>query len=259
MGILLSAVAGRLGLVRLLDAPAAVRPDDAKGYWQSALKDEDKGLLVTTPTPTPVEPIHSVYLHKFYRGDPSKKQVALTFDDGPHPAWTPKLLAVLKKYHVKATFFVVGMRAEKNPELIRQEVADGHCIANHTYHHNRLAKDPVAMVSAEIQQCSAVIKQITGKAPRFFRPPGGTFDTQVTDTVDSLGYLTVLWTVNTGDFERPTAQVIEDRALRGVRNGAIFLFHDGVPQTIEALPEIITKLRAQGYEFVTIDEMVDQR
>lgn len=224
--------------------------------WQDTLKDEDRSLLVAVPAPSQLEAVHSATFEKIYRGNRNKKLIALTFDDGPHPGKTPQLLAVLRQYNVHATFFVVGKRAEEDPELVQQEVADGHCIGDHTYHHDRLTQIPNADMAPEITACADVIKKITGKYPRYFRPPGGTFDREVTNTAQQLGYKVVLWSINPGDFERPTTQVLEDHILREANNGAIILFHDGVQQTIDALPTIITKLRARGFQFVTIDEMV---
>ncbi len=219
------------------------------------MTDEDKHLLVATPAPRQVELVRESNFRKFYRGNPAYKEVALTFDDGPYTESTPQLLATLRQYHVKATFFVVGARIEEHPELLKEHVADGHSLANHTYHHDRLTKVPNAAVPAEITECTEIIKKVTGKTTRLFRPPGGTFDREVTDIAQALGYQTILWTINTGDFETKDPKVVERRALQGVENGSIILFHDRV-STAKALPNIITTLRNQGYRFVTIEEMM---
>ena len=225
-------------------------------YWTSAMKDEDKSLLVATPAPRQVESVRESTFYKFYRGNPNRKEIALTFDDGPHVNSTPKLLETLKQYHVKATFFIVGSRAAEHPELVEEEALAGHCLANHTYHHDRLTKVPNAAVPSEITTCTDLIKKITGQTTHYFRPPGGTFDRKVTDIAQSLGYLTILWTVNTGDFETQDSNLIAQRALRHIENGSIILFHDRGMPTILALQQIIPELKNQGYRFVTIDEMV---
>jgi peptidoglycan/xylan/chitin deacetylase (PgdA/CDA1 family) len=263
LGLLLSAVCVLLAagyyMRQMRDAQAvgsAAQQASFSNSWQTLMKDEDRSQLMATPVPYQLEPMSGSSFHKIYRGDATKRQVALTFDDGPHPDSTPALLAMLKQYHVKATFFVVGMRAEQYPELIKAEAADGHCIANHTYHHDKLTDLGPVNLAMEIRACSDVIKKITGKAPVFFRPPGGSFDAQVTDAAQRQGLTTVLWTVNPGDFHRPGIATVEARALHDIGNGTIILFHDGVADTVAALPSIITKLRAQGYEFVTIEEMV---
>lgn len=122
--------------------------------WPDAMRDEEKTVLSAAPQPAQLEPLHSVFYNKFYRGDRSKKQVALTFDDGPHPLTTPLLLSVLRKYNVKATFFLVGERVDQYPELARAEVAEGHSIQNHTYHHERLPILTKAQLMEEVRRCA---------------------------------------------------------------------------------------------------------
>lgn len=202
---------------------------------------------------------HGQHFRKILEGDLSKKQVALTFDDGPHPAYTPKILRILKQYHARATFFVVGAQAQKYPQLIRAEIAAGSSVGNHTYDHVSLIKIPPAYVGTEIKACGQVIQQITGRAPHLFRPPGGTYDPAVAQMAEALGYTTVLWTDDPGDYASPGADVIYDRTLARVNNGAIILLHDGISQTIQMLPRLLQYLRANGYEIVTVDEMLRQQ
>jgi peptidoglycan-N-acetylglucosamine deacetylase len=194
---------------------------------------------------------------KLIRGDQQKRDIALTFDDGPHPAYTPQLLAILKRYDVKATFFVVGEMALKNPELIRAEKAAGHELGNHTFHHVNLTKIPISEVAIEWQACQDAIKSITGDTMRFCRPPGGDYDAQVIQSAMALHLTTVLWTDDPGDYASPGAQVIEVRILaqRNIENGGIILLHDGVQQTVDVLPQIIENLRARGFRFVTLSQM----
>ncbi len=198
------------------------------------------------------------HFRKILVGDLSKKQVALTFDDGPHPAYTPQILRILKQYNARATFFVVGAQAQKYPELIRAEVAAGSSVGNHTYDHVSLVKIPPAYVGTEIKACGQIIQQITGRAPHLFRPPGGTYDATVAQMSDALGYTMVLWTADPGDYAGPGADVILGRTLARVNNGAIILLHDGIGQTIQMLPRLLQYLRANGYETVTVDEMLKQ-
>ena len=188
-------------------------------------------------------------------GNRAKKQVALTFDDGPNTKITPQLLAVLKFYHVKASFFLVGARVDANPELVQAQYAEGHCLGNHTYHHDRLTNIGPTEYRAEIRDCSQAIVRAIGQSPRFFRPPGGRCDAQVTRTAEQLGCKTVLWTVNPGDYRHPDSARIENDVIGGARNGAIILLHDGVQETVDALPNIIENLRGRGFHFVTLDEM----
>jgi len=192
---------------------------------------------------------------KLVRGNPDIKAVALTFDDGPHPDYTPKLLEVLKKYNIKATFFVIGKMAEKHPELIKAEIKDGHLLGNHTFHHVNLTKIPEDEVQVEWQACNDVIKFITGINMGFCRPPGGDYDSCVINGAVNTGLTTVLWTDDPGDYARPGDKVIEDRIFKWINPGGIILLHDGVQQTIDVLPDIIEKLQKEGYKFVTVDEM----
>lgn len=197
--------------------------------------------------------------HKLMHGDRSIKQVALTFDDGPHPAYTPKILAILNRFNVKATFFLVGEMAEKYPDLVRAEVAAGHSIANHTYHHVNLLRIPPGAVATEIQACGDVLQAIAGRSIRLFRPPGGDYNRQVAEVAEALGYTTVLWTDDPGDYANPGKRTIEQRVLRAIGNGGIILVHDGIQQTVDVLPTIIRYLKRNGYQFVTVDEMLKRR
>ncbi len=194
--------------------------------------------------------------HKLIHGDREKKYIALTFDDGPHPKFTPRLLAFLKQYKVKATFFVVGEMAEKYPQLVKAEADEGHCVGNHTYHHVNLTKIDPGYVATEIEACNEVVKRITGHTPRYFRPPGGDYNHQTAEICEAMNQMMVLWSDDPGDFRKPGESVIELRLLNKVKGGAIILLHDGIEQTLAVLPQVIATLRKQGYEFVTIDQLV---
>ena len=198
-------------------------------------------------------------LSKILEGDTTKKEIALTFDDGPHTAYTPRLLAILKQYDVKATFFVVGEQAEKYPELVQAEEAAGDSIGNHTYDHVSLVKIPEDYVSTEIKACGEVIHSITDKTPHLFRPPGGVYDPRIAETSEALGYTTVLWTDDPGDYASPGTDVILSRTLGKASSGGIILLHDGIQQTIDVLPRIIQTLKSRGYKFVTVDQMLAER
>ena len=197
--------------------------------------------------------------HVLDHGDPRRKWLALTFDDGPHPAYTPKLLAILKQYNVRATFFLVGKMAEQYPDLVRAEMAAGHELGNHTYHHVNLLEIPVGAVATEIKACGEVIQGITGQAPGLFRPPGGDYDKRVAETAESLGYTMVLWTDDPADYASPGVKLVTSRVLCDLSDGGIVLLHDGVQQTVDLLAPLLAVLKAKGYEFVTADEMLPQR
>ena len=196
-----------------------------------------------------------IHYRTLMRGDPGVAAVALTFDDGPHPRFTPQILAILKRYGIKATFFVVGQMAAKYPDQIRAEQAGGHLLANHTYHHVNLTQIPAWLVPTEWQACQIVVRHLTGEKMRFCRPPGGHYDQNVISAAMQEGLTTVFWTANSGDYASPGARAIESKALDGIGNGGIILLHDGVQQTLDVLPRIIEALRRRGYRFVTIAQM----
>ena len=223
--------------------------------WQLARQEVDKSTMAILAQHQ-AEMARGINYYKIIRGNTKKRQIALTFDDGPHPAFTPKLLALLRKEGVKATFFVVGEMAQRYPNLVRAEIADGHCVGNHTYHHVNLTKIPEQDVATEIKACNDVIKQITGHTPRLFRPPGGDYDKGVIEAAESMGYTTVLWTDDPGDYASPGEKLITSRILKHVSNGGIILIHDGIEQTYDILPELIHTLKKEGYTFVTVDEMM---
>jgi len=192
-------------------------------------------------------------------GDSKRKEIALTFDDGPHPDYTPRLLTVLAECKVEATFFVVGRMAEEYPDLVRAELASGHTVGNHTYHHLNLNRLPSATVAVELKACGNVLAEITGAAPRFFRPPGGDYSARVGQVAAALGYSTVFWTVNSRDCANASAGAIQRRLLSHATPGGVFLLHDGRQATLDALPGLIEALKSRGYRFVTLDEMQAHR
>jgi peptidoglycan-N-acetylglucosamine deacetylase len=223
-------------------------------YWRTALMEVYK-TSAEIQAQQQADLAHGLRYAMLARGDTRRKEIALTFDDGPHPEYTPKLLAVLEKYKVKATFLVVGMMAERAPNLLKDELAAGHNVGNHTYHHVDLLKVSPQTAEAEIKACGEVIQSVSGQPPHLFRPPGGDYNRPVAAIAEALGYLTVLWTDDPGDYASPGQRVIETKTLDRVSNGGIILLHDGIQQTIDVLPQIIEYLQHRGYTFVTIDEM----
>lgn len=193
--------------------------------------------------------------NKIIRGDIRKQRIALTFDDGPHPVFTLQLLDILRRTHTPATFFVVGKQVEKNPALVQLEVAEGHEVGNHTYDHVNLTMIPPELIAYELDECDAAIKKATGSSARFFRPPGGDYNGDVIRDAAKRGYITTLWTNDPGDFQKPPADVILKRTLEHLENGSIILLHDGIPQTLQVLPQIIEGARKRGYQFVTVSQL----
>jgi peptidoglycan-N-acetylglucosamine deacetylase len=227
-------------------------------YWQRAKNIVYKNVLDLL-SQNKAELDKGIAYHKLLRGDATKKRIAITFDDGPHVDFTPKLLEILKRYNVKATFFVVGEMAEKEPDLVRAELAAGHSVGNHTYHHVDLTKIPPVYVATEIKACGEVIRSITGKSPHLFRPPGGDYNNLVAQVAVALDYVTVLWTDDPGDYANPGESILTARLTNRVSPGGIILIHDGSTQTINILPSVIKNLKDRGFKFVTIDEMLGRK
>ena len=224
-------------------------------YWLQAKLEVDRNVMDLLAQDKR-ELSSGLRLHKFMSGDPRKKVIALTIDDGPHPEFTPKILKILDENGVKATFFVVGRMAENYPELVRAEEDAGHEIGNHTYDHLNLTELNNEDIATEIESCGDVIKSITGERPHLFRPPGGDYDRDVAIVSEALGYTMVLWSDDTGDWDSPGESRIDRHMLRNVSNGGVILIHDGIPQTLDVLPRLIVDLKKRGYQFVTVDQLM---
>lgn len=190
------------------------------------------------------------------RGNPARKEIALTFDDGPHPWFTLRLLGLLKELHVPATFFVVGWKVDQAPWVLSRMLEDGNEIGNHTYHHFDLKLAPPDLTATEIDSCNDAVWRACGVVPRFFRPSGGQYDPDVLRKAAAQHMVTVLWTDDPADYENPPASLIEDRLLHHVSPGAIILLHDGIEGTYDMLPDFVMHMRREGYTFVTLSEMI---
>lgn len=213
-----------------------------------------------------VLPGNSFYGKVLTHADTQRKVIALTFDDGPYPPYTQKLLNVLAEKHVHATFFMVGENAAKHPELVREVQSAGHLVALHAGYHKDLLKLSPDEVRSNIAYGKSTLEGITGTQLHYMRPPHGFKDWSVISAIENSGLLTTNWSIIPRDWTNPGTQVITDRVLEKAEPGAIVLLHDGdspknkAPreQTIEAVAAIIDKLRAQGYEFVTIEELAKE-
>lgn len=211
-----------------------------------------------------VLPENDVFGRVFMDSQTTQKLVALTFDDGPYPPYTEQLLDTLKEYNVPATFFLIGENVEKHPELVRRIVQEGHQVGNHTYHHVDLLKLDKKNMAEEIDRTSNAIAAIIGTAPHVVRPPHGFRDPVVMEIMAERHLKVVEWSVMSRDWTNPGVEVIVDRTVKQVKNGSIILLHDGDGiasqasrlQSIEAARRIIQTLQAQGYQFVTVDELL---
>jgi peptidoglycan-N-acetylglucosamine deacetylase len=174
--------------------------------------------------------------------------IYLTFDDGPDPQWTPQVMQVLGRYDAKATFFMLGQNAAAHPGLVDEVRRSGHAVANHSWNHPQLPRLAPADVRSQLDRTSTAI----GGKDRCMRPPYGATNDSVESVVRDSGKRTVLWDVDTNDWKRPGASVIENRVVQGAKPGANVLMHDGGgerSQTVAALDGMLRRLTAQGYTF----------
>ena len=192
------------------------------------------------------------------RPTPKDKLIALTFDDGPWPGQTEKILGILKHEGIHATFFMLGVRIKAAPQLARQVAADGNLIGDHTLGHRLLTTQTAKEVKRQIVGGLTWIHRATGVNATWFRPPYGAIDQKVWKETRSLKLRVALWDVDTRDWARPGVKKIVKTADKHARRGAIILMHDGGgtrTQTIKALPTIIHDLKKRGFVFVTLNEL----
>lgn len=172
--------------------------------------------------------------------------VYLTFDDGPHPTWTPKMLAVLRKYGVRAVFFEVGQNVATYPSTTRAVRSAGHLVGNHTWSHPNLTLLSSSAVTSQLNRMESAL----GYRPRCVRPPYGATNSRIRSIIEARGQRQILWTVDPRDWARPGTTTIVNRVLANVRDGSRVLLHDGGgdrSQTVAAVDLLIPKLRARGY------------
>lgn len=189
-----------------------------------------------------------------------EREVALTFDDGPNPEATPRILDALGELGVKATFFILGRHAERWPDIVHRAVLEGHQLGNHGYFHRKLHLKSPFYVKRDLGLGKRAIERAGAHAPRFFRAPHGFRSPWVSAIAGSMGERTIGWSLGVWDSDQPGVTTIVDRTMEGVRPGSIVLLHDGDGynadgnrlQTAAALPRIINGLRDRGYEFVTL-------
>jgi peptidoglycan/xylan/chitin deacetylase (PgdA/CDA1 family) len=185
----------------------------------------------------------------------ASRSVALTFDDGPHPDWTPRTLDMLAQAGVKATFFLIGREAEKYPEIVRRIVAEGHAVGGHSYDHTVItARTPQGLV-ADLDHCREAIARAGGTATRLFRPPKGEVSFGAIRTVCRAGYTLVHWSKTFSDYRKDgTAALLERIERLSARSGDILLFHDHNAHTVEALGVAIPRWRDAELRFEVLSE-----
>lgn len=199
----------------------------------------------------------------FLHGDPSKKEIALSFDDGPDNRFTPMVLDTLKRLDVKATFFLIGQRVELRPAVVRRIAAEGHAYGNHTYSHANLTKLQPTEIRREVESCDKAIANVTGKRTRLFRPPYGALTPTVVRELIELGYKIIYWNVDSLDWMGLSTEQVTANILAHTGPGDIVLQHaaggrgEDLSGSVHAIPFVVNTLRKQGYKLLTVPELLD--
>lgn len=203
----------------------------------------------------------------FYRAKTPEKVVALTFDDGPSPLWTPRILIALKQAGVKGTFFMLGEHVEKYPEVARQVAAEGHDIGIHSYRHNSYIYYTKYELENDLKNTEAIIKKVTGLDTKLFRPPKAWLSKREKKKIKEFGYKIILWSLNSKDWVNFDDKYIVNYLVKNVRPGDIILFHDsgGVfgteggsrKETVLAIPRLVEKLKEKGYRCISVTELLE--
>ena len=187
----------------------------------------------------------------------SGNYIAMTYDDGPHPQNTTRLLDMLRERNIKATFYVIGRSVELYPQVVRRTVAEGHEIGNHSHTHRLLSKLSDDEIRKELSSCRDAVARAAGVQPRTMRPPyGGLLQRQREWVHSEYNYPTILWSVDPLDWKRPGASVVSSRILAGASNGGIVLAHDLHAQTVDAMPATLDTLLRRGFKFVTVSQLL---
>ncbi len=236
---------------------ADISPADGR---RDVSQDATTGLLGTTYEKFPQYPT------LYHQGAGGERRVAITFDDGPDPTWTPKILDILKQKNVPAAFFILGQQAENYPGIVRRIIAEGHEFGSHTYTHANLALVSEQRERIELDATQRLLQTITGRSTTLFRPPyeADSRPTEISEVTpllvsQDLGYLTVMESIDPEDWAKPGADVILQRIKQQRRNGNIILLHDAGgdrSQTVEALPRVIDYLRARGDQIVSLSTLL---
>ena len=206
-------------------------------------------------------PFHSFAVNEMAlsHGNREERTIALTFDDGPHPRYTPQILALLEAYNIRGTFFMIGKNISFYPEMAKEVFRAGHEIGSHTFTHPHMLKIDAAHLREELLQTEKALSALGIPKPILFRPPEGYRTREQIACVKNAGYRMVVWSLDTHDWKSKPSDEIVSYVLSHVKGGDILLFHDyisGQNTTIAALEELIPQLLEDGYQFVTVSELM---
>lgn len=253
-GLIVRNIASKSG-IHLTSIPVNTKVDvytNVQGWAYIVAEQNIEGYVIASG----LKEIPIPKLGKYSQGIAIKtKRIALTFDDGPHPTVTAQVLKTLEKYDAKATFFVTGHRVNKSPKVLQQIYDAGHEIGNHTWSHPKLTTVSFEQVKTQINETNKSVKSIIGQEPTLFRPPYGAYNKEI---LNSLSVPLIMWSVDTLDWQHRTPAKTLKAVQTGAYNGSIILMHDIHQTTADALDSILSYLTKQGYEFVTVSELIAQ-
>lgn len=220
------------------------------------------GLFATWLTLTTIGSFHILwnYFLTAHHSNPfvKTKSVAITFDDGPHPKFTPKVLELLKKYNAKATFFCIGKQVEKHPEIAKQIINEGHTIANHSFHHaNNFGFFNTQKVILELHKTNEIIQKIIGKKTVLFRPPFGVTNPNIANAVQETKHKVIGWNVRSLDTVIKNEEKILNRITKKLQKGDIILLHDTSNKTVNVLERLLLFLTSENYTAITVNELLN--
>ena len=222
-------------------------------------KEKENPLVkrLNNPSTMPVVPPAGARL-SYSSAKITQKTLAMTFDDGPHPSLTPKLLDLLKERNIKCTFFLIGQQVKMYPHIVRRIIAEGHEIGNHTWTHCSLTSRSDEQIRSELKKSEDAVFEVAGVRPHLVRPPYGAINTRIKNLMfTEFGYSTIMWSVDPQDWRRPGVAAVTSRLVNGAHPGAIMLSHDIHPPTIVAMPAMFDQLLAKGYQFVTVSQLLN--
>ncbi len=189
----------------------------------------------------------------------SAMKIALTFDDGPHPRYTPQILDILKKYGIRATFFLIGENVELYPDLAKRILDEGHEIGNHTFTHMKISDTSKEQLKREMENCEQALFELTEYRPTLFRPPQGRLDKKVETLAEMFDYKVILWNIDTRDWAHESPEAIKHNVITNIESGSIILMHDFIAHnspTPKALELFIPLLLEEGYSFTVISDLI---
>lgn len=215
--------------------------------WIWAAKKDDRAGA----EPEEIIPVEHLVLPEEEKTE--KKRIALTFDDGPHPIYTPQMLELLKEEQVPATFFLLGENVELYGDVVKEIAKEGHLIGNHTYHHVQITSLSLEEACKEIQETSDLIEELTGTGTEYVRPPFGTWNEELEER---LNLIPVMWSIDTKDWTTQNVDWIVRETVKHAEDHDIILMHDSYQSTVDAVKRVIEQLEAEGFEFATVDEII---